>query len=555
MASRSRQAVRNIFFDIAVQIMGYVLTFITRTFFIRTLGEEYLGVNGVISNILSMLSLAELGFATAFSVSLYKPLHDGDNETLAAIMRYFRKIYLIVGLIVLVLGLVVLPFIPYIIKTENCGNLYIVFGLYLLSSVVTYFAASYSTFIYADKRGFVVAIINFVKAIVLNGMQIVVLLIWHNYYLYLVAIIISNAVGAVMCLIYYKKHYHTIDVSEKILLNRDIKRDIITNTKACLCHKIGGVVLSSTDNLIISTCISVAVVGYYSNYTMIIGIINTFLNLVSNALAAFIGEINVAEDHTVKTGTFYKVNFVNYVLTGICGILLFVLINPFIALWAGRDYVLSEYFMLLLAVQFYIGGIRRTPQLFNMAFGLYDKYKFFPLIEAALNIIISIVLVKFIGLIGVILGTIVSVFCVTFIVERIVLFKYAIHCEKRRYILFDILSVAVFAIGFIGCYYLTNYLIGYGTWVKFILNALIVLAVSILLYIAYTMFQKTGRWWVHYVINVFHRRNVATIVGADGQAEIVVEDSNRTNENKSNDVAIGTNEDIESDLNDHGKTK
>lgn len=547
MASRSRQATRNIFFDITVQIFGYVLTFVTRTYFIRVLGEEYLGVNGVIYNILSMLSLAELGFATAFSVSLYKPLYEHDNETLSAIMRYFKKIYLIVGLIVLVLGLIVLPFVPYIAKTDNCGNLYLIFTLYLVSSVVTYLGASFSTFIYADKRGYIVSIINFIKSVVLNGVQIAVLLIWGSFYLYIGAIIFSNIIGVVLCSIYYKKHYKELATANGAVLDNSIKKEIATNTKACLFHKIGGVVLTSTDNLVISTCISVAVVGYYSNYTMIIGIINTFLNLVSNALAAFIGEINVAEDNAVKTETFYKVNFVNYVLTGICGLLLFVLINPFIALWAGRDYVLSEYFVLLLAVQFYIGGIRRTPQLFNMAFGLYDKYKFFPLIEAVLNIIISIVLVKFIGLMGVILGTVISVFCVTFIVERIVLFKYAIHCEKRRYILFDILSVAVFAIGFIGCYYLTNYLIGYDTWVKFILNALIVLGVSILLYVAYTMFQKTGRWWVHYVMNVFRRRNVTTSVGTNGKADIVADDNNK---DKGNDAAIGIDEEIESDLND-----
>ncbi len=499
MASRSKQAARNIIFDMGVQIAGYILTFVTRTFFIRCLGEVYLGINGVISNILSILSLAELGFSTAFSVSLYKPLHEQDYETLSAIMRYFRKIYLIVGLVVLGIGLIFLPFIPLIVKVENVGNLYLIFSLYLISSVITYLGASYSTFIFADKRGFIVAITNLVKVVLLNLFQLLSLLIFKNFYLYIGSIIVSNAIAAILCFVYYRYHYKDIYALKNIPLNANIKKEIKTNTKATLFHKIGGVVLTGTDNIVISAFISVAVVGYYSNYVMIISIISTMLGLISNALSAFVGEISVTENRASKTESFYKINFLNYILTGICGVILFVMINPFIRLWAGENYVLSNYFVVILAIQFYLNCIRRTPQLFNTAFGLYDKYKYFPIIEAVLNIIISIILVHFIGLIGVILGTIISVFFVTFIAERVVVFKYAVDYNTRNCLFFDLYSVLIFAICCIGCYYLTTHIIGCESWLKLFINFGIVTIIVLLVYLLFTLTQNYGRWWLHYI--------------------------------------------------------
>lgn len=501
MVSRSGKATRNIVLEVGSQILSYVFQFIVRTVFISYLGEVYLGINGVLTNVLSMLSLSELGFSTAFAVVLYEPLNSKDYKKLSAILNFFKKVYFVVGMVVLILGLCVTPFLPLFIKADINENIYIIFMLYLLSSCVTYFSASYTTFITADQNGYVISIIKIVKCVVLTLFQLIALYN-KSFYFYLVSIIFSNIVGVIICYYYFGKHYKKVYNNTKEKIDNNTKKEIVENTKASFFHKLGGVVLSSTDNIIISSFINISVAGYYSNYSLIIGIISTIFLLAVNALAAFVGEINVIGDKSQKSNLYWRLSFVNYVLTSFSTVMLFSLINPFINIWAGSKYVLPLYFVIVLVVQFYINSIRRITQVYNMALGLYVKYQYFPIIEASLNIIISIILVNCIGLVGVILGTIISVLICTFIAERYVLLKYAIHNDVKKFFKFDSVFLVITVVLcfltklFFDCISFANVMI-----IDFVIKMFLIAIIVIVLFIFGIRLSGDGRWWEEYLKN------------------------------------------------------
>lgn len=502
--TRSAKAARNVFLDITAQISTYIMTFMVRTVFIRYLDAAYLGINGVLLNIINILSLSELGFTTALSVSLYKPLKENDNELIASILKFFNKVYFVVVLIILFIGSGIIPFLPQLINTDLKLNLYVVFVLYILSSIVTYFAASYSTLIMAAQKGYLLSGVKIVRAVILSVLQLAALIVFESFYFYTISMIIANMIEAFGYYYIYTKKFTEIAKIKAQKLSDTVKKDIYRKSKASLFHKFGGVVLTSTDNLIISYFISVSVVGYYSNYTLIIGILNTFLTLISNSLSSFVGEAGTQKDKSDITDIYWKINYFNCMGTVFCCICLLCLCNPFIEIWAGAEYVLPEKFLLVLSVQFYINGIRRTTQLFNMTLGLYEKYQFFPFIEAAMNLLISIVLVKYIGITGVLLGTIISVICVTFWKERQVLHRNAIIWKKKDN-LFDLKAIGIFISGAGISKMFLNVAGPDGSVFSFLwYSIIIILFASIFIYLCSRM-DEYGKWWVHYLEEIFKR--------------------------------------------------
>ena len=281
-------------------------------------------------------------------------------------------------------------------------------------------------------------------------------------------------------------------------LDEKTKRLVFKNTKASLLHKIGGVVLTSTDNLVITVFVNVTVVGYYSNYTMIINIINSMIALIINALAAFVGAVNISAPIEEKTNLYDKIDFFNRMITCFCSIYLIILINPFVELWVGKSYVLNSLLVWILTAQFLMNGIRRTTQLFNMTFGLYDRYQYYPIIEAILNIVISIVLVRIIGLPGVIIGTIVSVLCCTYIAERKVLCRYAVQHTVRGLFKKDAGTIAVFLIGTLASNLLTNQFLISNRIIAFIVRFIICGVISTVVILFCCIMDQNGRWWLGY---------------------------------------------------------
>lgn len=431
---RTKNSLKNIGASLLGQLVSLVFTFINRRIFVLVLGLEILGVNGLFSNVISILSLAELGIGMAMIYSLYKPMATKDEQKINALLNYYKKIYRWIGIIIFVFGLAIMPFLPYIMKSENEDiNVHLIFFVFLLNALVTYFFAYKRSVLIADQKNYIITICHYISFIILNVLQIFILLVFGSYLGYLVVNIVFGIGVNILISHIANKKYPFIKNMNNQSLEIEEKKELTKNIKALALHKVGSVVVNGTDNIVISTYLGLAIVGLYSNYLVIIAALNTFIGQVFGALTASIGNLNVQGSKEQTYKMFNNVLFVNFWIFGFSAITFFILSEDFIRLWLGEDFQLAKPVVITITVYFFLKGTRKTSLIFKDAMGLFwnDRYK--PLAEAALNIIFSIYLVQKIGLIGVFLGTILSHFLTCFWIEPYVVYKYGFNKKVFAY--------------------------------------------------------------------------------------------------------------------------
>lgn len=406
--SRTKNSIRNSTTSIITQVLTVLMDFAVKTIFIYVLGNEYLGINGLFSNIITLLSLADLGIGMAIPYSLYKPLADKNTKKIKSLMRYYSKIYSGIGFIVLLIGLSITPFLPLIIKDmPNIPHIYLIYMMFVTHSALSYLFVYKRFLIESDQKGYIVSKITFACSILLNIVRVTLLLLTKNFIIYLgcsiVFVIIQN--------IWYSKKadklYPYLKEKDIEKIDKNEVKEINKNIKSLFIYKIGSVVANGTDNIIISKFIGLIAVGLYSNYLLIISSLNNIVAQIFNAITSSIGNLVVTNNNRSKT-ICEKLNFFNFYIFSLCGICIFILINPFIKLWIGEDYILSNTIAFLLAINFYISGMQSVINSFRSAYGLFYIAKYRPIVMVILNIIISLILVKPLGVSGVILGTIIS---------------------------------------------------------------------------------------------------------------------------------------------------
>lgn len=405
-------------------LLNYGLRFASRIFFVKTLAEVYLGVNGLLSNVLGILALTELGIGTAIGYSLYDPLAKNDTKKVRSLMQFYKKAYQIIALVVLVLGLILLPFIPYLIKdTTGIENLSIIYLIFLLNMVIGYLFSYKRTLINSDQKNYLIVPYTMFFNIITSVLQIVVLLIFKNYIIYLLVQSICTIVENIVINRYIDKKYPYLVSNEEVTpIEKEELSTIKTKIKALLLHKVGSYTLSSTDNLIISKLIGIVVVGIYSNYSLIISMVSSFIYLLISNVISSLGNLIASENPKKCLKVFDEMNFTCFVLYGISSICLINLFNPFIELVFGTNYLLSMLVVYIIVINHYLTGMNNVVISIQTASGLYEKDKYVPLIQSAVNLIISIYLAKKIGLAGVFIGTIISTL-IPLIVKPCIVYK------------------------------------------------------------------------------------------------------------------------------------
>jgi len=408
--TRTENSTKNMYTGLINQILTLIFRFVTRTILINYLGKEFLGINGLFSNILTLLSLADLGIGGSLVYSLYKPIADGDENRQKIIVQYLRKVYRNIGLIIMIIGIILLPFLPFIIKDNvNFINIYVVFFIYLFQTASTYlFFASNTEFLGAQQKRYVYNNISNVVIILSNVVQIIVLILFRNFYLYLITIVSFDIFQAFLVSKKTEKMFPYVKQKADEDLTKEEKKNIFKDCGSLMIHRINYVVLTATDNVIISKYLGLAVVGLYSNYLLIT---NSFVNLLSiffNSITASIGNLHVSKDRDREQFMFELVNFITVILFGISSVGIYVLINDFITLWVGEEYLLSKLFVLIISINLYIEGLRKLLSTYRSSLGLFRQAKFIPIIGIVVNIVSSIVLVQIIGIFGVLLGTLIA---------------------------------------------------------------------------------------------------------------------------------------------------
>lgn len=432
---RTNNSIRNILFGLVGQMIAIVLTFVGQRFFISILGTVYLGLNGLFTNVLSLLSLAELGIGTAIIYSLYKPLSNGDKIKISSLVNFYAKAFKIIAVITFIMGLILMPFLKYFAKgAQSIDNLYVYYFLFLLNNALTYLFSYKKSLIIADQKSYIVTIIRYSFFIPLSILQIVILYLTKNYLLYLMLLLVFNVIENIIISIWADKLYPFITEYKKVRLNNEDKNILYRNIKALINHRLGAVIVNGTDNIIISFFMGVYYVGLYSNYLIIINALNMIINQIFSSITASVGNLN-SEDSKEKSYQIYKaILFANFWLFGFCSISLIALLNPFISIWVGSKYMLDFSIVAIISINFYVNGIRRTTLVFRDSLGLFwhDRYK--PIIEALINIVLSILLVKYLGVFGVLLGTFVSTIITSSWVEPYVLFKHGFKKKMKEYL-------------------------------------------------------------------------------------------------------------------------
>lgn len=432
--SRTRSSLLNLLTAMIGQGLGLVISFIARIFFVKILGSEYLGLNGLFTNILTVLSLAELGIGTAITYSLYKPLAENDIKTCKMLMQLYKKVYTIIGLLILILGIAITPLLPIFIKDmPNISNINLIYILFVINTAISYFYSYKRNLIIADQNRYIATIYRYGFYFILNVAQIIYLVIKHDYIGFLVLQIVSTFLENVFVSKHADKMYPYLKDKEKIILEENTKNEIIKNTKAMMMHKIGGTVVSSTDNILLSSFVSIASVGIYSNYSLILTALNTVCSQVYNSLTASIGNMWVKESKEKNYKIFKKINFLTFWIYCIISICLMCLFNPFIELWVGKEYLFSVNIVIILVINFYLTGMRKSSLVFREASGLFYKDRYKAVAEAIINLVASIILAKYYGVFGVFLGTFISSITTCVWIEPYVLYKYGFEKSLKEY--------------------------------------------------------------------------------------------------------------------------
>jgi len=460
--SRTKKSIRNVLFTLISYFLILLFQLISRTIFVKLLSVEYLGVNGLFSNILSVLSLAELGIGTSISYSLYKPLADNNISEIKSLMRLFKKLYHLIGIVVIVLGSVLVPFLEFFIseKPENFSfeQLKLYYIIFVLNSGASYFGSYKRTILVCDQKQYLTSVISSVNKLMLIILQSAVLIITHNYILYLVTMIFITITENIVLTVTADRYYPFLKEKEISPISKDSLTTIKKNVYAMTFHRIGDVVVNASDNLIITKFASLTLTGLYSNYTIIVYAARTVLNQIFSALTASIGDLTSRNDVKHDKVVFKNILYINYLLFSIVSLCIVSSINTFIECWLGKEFLLDKHTVVIIGYFLYITGIQKTVRVFRDATGIfyYDRYK--PIIEAIVNIVLSIPLTIKYQIFGTLLGTVASTILVSFWVEGYVFFKYHFHESPFGYFGNQLKYLFTFSLGIIGCSLMDSYI-------------------------------------------------------------------------------------------------
>ena len=407
MESRIKNVSRNIFFGTANKLVSLVLPFLTRTMMLYLLGTTSLGVSTLFSSILNFLSLAELGVGSAIVYAMYKPIAENDVDAIDSLLNYYKYLYRVIGLVVLLIGLILTPFLPFLIKGETPDgvNLYILFFLYLFNSVISYFFAGYrQSLLIAYQRADIRDKIAMYVTVAVRIGEIIAIYLTHNLYIYVVVTIIGTLATNLFTSITTRRMFPEVECNGEISL--EVKKAIRKRLGGLFGTKLNSIVVNQADTIITSAFLGLTLLAQYGNYYYIISTVSGFVMMIFASMTASIGN-KIASDSTEEIfSLFKKINFANNWIVGWWTICLLCLLHPFMLLWVKAELTLPVLMSVLMAFYFYIYQIQRTLLTFKDAGGLWYEDRFRPFVSMVLNLASNIILVQIIGIYGIVISTI-----------------------------------------------------------------------------------------------------------------------------------------------------
>lgn len=451
--SRIEKVAINAGASFAASGVSIICKFFSQMIFVRTLGEDYLGINGLFTNILSILCLADLGMNTVMLYSLYQPLADHNTEKIAALVKYFKKMYGCVAAVILAVGLICIPFLDFIVKTDQpVENLELYYLLFLLKTVVSYLFVYRTTLLIADQKQYMLKRYEIIFELIKFICQTTVLIFRRNYVMYLAIEIITvglmNYTGnRKVCEIYpYTRKQRGRTENDSI---SDVeKREIIVNLKALFAYRIGSAIQGNTDAILISVFVGTVEVGYYSNYMLVVTALVNILSLLYGSIKATLGNFIVTyKSAEARYEVFEVLEKVCFWLVSFCSICFWVLMQDFIGIAFGSDYLLGKLTLVLIVTNFYTSNIRQNIWAYRETMGFFHKTRYITIVTSTMNVILSLAGGYIWGINGIIAATIVARLLYALWKEPLILyregFKKSASIYYRRYMIDAVLTCAV----------------------------------------------------------------------------------------------------------------
>lgn len=456
---RKDKAKRNVFFGYLNKFILTILEFVSRTFFIKFLGEELLGINGVFTNVIQLLSLAELGLNNVVSYSFYKPLADNDEIKISSLIQFYKRIYNVIAFVVLIIGLSIFPFINKIIKVDiYIPHIDFIYLFFLADTVFSYLFIYKTILLTADQKNYINNTYTIISNIIRVVLQIISLVIFKNIFLYLFIRVFVNVICNFLISKRTEKEFPFIKESKNIFIaSKKEKKSLIEIIKSGFVYKLSALLLNSTDNILISIILGTITVGYVVNYDTIYSGLGSFYTILFSSLTPSIGNLVETESAERKYDIFKIMKFLSSWMACVFAVCFFVLSKDFVSLWIGEKFILDKWSVFCKSLIVFISCCMQPIFSFREALGLYKKTKYVMLLAAILNIVLSILLGYAAGLKGILLASVIAMLSTYYWYEPYILYKEVFFKKFRMYLLKNIYDFFCFLISVILSTFIFNF--------------------------------------------------------------------------------------------------
>lgn len=458
-SGRTRNTALNLLSVYGGEVLGLVLAFLLRTVFINTLGEEYLGINGIFSNILSILELSELGFGSAILYKMYAPIKNNDQLEINKYVHLYKTVYRLIGTFIMIAGVCLIPLLPMLIQdydtfAELDLNPIIIFLLYLFQSVSSYWFFAYcSTVVEAHQKKYKLMFVGFFFSIASRICQILVLIFVRDYILYLAVVIFFIVIRNLTYAIISKRLFPKCFTKERNPITKGEVFSIFKDCFALMINKINTVAINATDSLVISSSLGLAYVGLYSNYLLFVTAIKSITRKFFHSITASLGNLHASGDAGHEYAIFKTINFITFWIYSVVLVGVTVIADDFIRVWIGDSFVVSTFIYkgvtiatplaLFIGIELYTHGIYEFTNLFRISSGIFQERKYVPLVAVVVNLVLSLALAQCLGILGVVIGTVVANLILVINYNSVVLFKKLFKIKIHKFYLKNILYFAL----------------------------------------------------------------------------------------------------------------
>jgi len=504
--SRSEYVVKNATATLAMQVVKNILAFVSRTVFVYVLGAEYLGVNSLFTEILTVLSFAELGIGNAMVFSLYKPLAEKDTEKIKSLMRLYARSYQVIGFVIAGLGVCVVPFLKYIVGDVSYvkENITLLYLLFLSNTVLSYFFVYKKSLIIADQKNYIVEIYQQVFYAMQVVAQSVFLIITKQFIPYLLITILFTFLNNFFIARKANKMYPCLTEKNVQPLEKGEISGIVTNIKALVVYKIGGIILESTDSIFISMLINVITVGLYANYKIVISVFRTIGGQVMNSIVASVGNLNASGSDERKEGVFHEMFYISVWFYGFATVGLCCFLSPLIKVWLGENYIIGFNAVVAACVYFYVSNMHYPCYTYRTTTGLFVFGKYVPMMAAACNIVLDLVMGKMWGLSGILWATTISRVVTYELIDPFLVYKRVFHKPVGKYFLVYFAMTALVCVdGFLSYKVISG--INLSGFAGLIIQAVVFSLVFNAIFLLITFKTKPAQSIVNRLKNILHK--------------------------------------------------